>query len=263
MLSFPCYDRDSRHCRKVFKKGRKETIALNDVNLRIGDKGFVFAVGKSGSGKSALLNLIANFDQASDGLIKYDALDLSALSEKERDLYLFQKIGFVFQTYNLFDNLTVKENIALGFKSDGKSLSKEIQDLLKEVRLEGYGNRLVKNLSGGEKQRVALAHALIKNPNILLCDEPCGNLDNVNSRIVLEILRERSKKALVLIVSHSLNDAYLYADRIIELEKGSVKSDTPIASSIDSACSYPSSLAISWSRAFCMGGLLFAILLIK
>lgn len=214
-----------RNCTKIFKKNNIEKRALNNVNLKINNSGFVFIVGKSGSGKSTLLNLIANFDTATSGTIIYDDIDLSSLSEKERDQYLFDEVGFVFQTYNLFEELSVKENIALGLKSNSRSLSDEIEKLLKVVDLEGYQNKKVKNLSGGEKQRVALARALIKNPKVLLCDEPCGNLDNVNSRKVLDILKARSKSSLVLIVSHSMNDAYLYADRIITLQEGEVISD--------------------------------------
>lgn len=214
-----------RNCTKIFKKNNIEKRALNNVNLKINNSGFVFIVGKSGSGKSTLLNLIANFDTATSGTIIYDDIDLSSLSEKERDQYLFDEVGFVFQTYNLFEELSVKENIALGLKSNSRSLSDEIEKLLEEVDLEGYQNKKVKNLSGGEKQRVALARALIKNPKVLLCDEPCGNLDNVNSRKVLDILKARSKSSLVLIVSHSMNDAYLYADRIITLQEGEVISD--------------------------------------
>lgn len=213
------------NCIKIFKKNNIEKKALNNINLKINNNGFVFIVGKSGSGKSTLLNLIANFDTPTSGTIKYDDVDLSSLNEKERDTYLFNEVGFVFQTYNLFEELDVKENIALGLKENSHSLKKEIEELLKEVDLKGYENKKVKNLSGGEKQRVALARALIKKPKILLCDEPCGNLDNVNSRKVLDILKSRSKDTLVLIVSHSLNDAYLYADRIITLSDGEVVSD--------------------------------------
>lgn len=213
------------NCIKIFKKNNIEKKALNNINLKINNNGFVFIVGKSGSGKSTLLNLIANFDTPTSGTIKYDDVDLSSLNEKERDTYLFNEVGFVFQTYNLFEELDVKENIALGLKENSHSLKKEIEELLKEVDLKGYENKKVKNLSGGEKQRVALARALIKKPKILLCDEPCGNLDNVNSRKVLDILKSRSKDTLVLIVSHSLNDAYLYADRIITLSDGVVVSD--------------------------------------
>lgn len=213
------------NCIKIFKKNNTEKKALNNINLKINNNGFVFIVGKSGSGKSTLLNLIANFDTPTSGTIKYDDVDLSSLNEKERDTYLFNEVGFVFQTYNLFEELDVKENIALGLKENSHSLKKEIEELLKEVDLKGYENKKVKNLSGGEKQRVALARALIKKPKILLCDEPCGNLDNVNSRKVLDILKSRSKDTLVLIVFHSLNDAYLYADRIITLSDGEVVSD--------------------------------------
>lgn len=214
-----------KECTKIFSKKKKETIALNNINLKLDNKGLTFVIGKSGSGKSTLLNLLANFDKPTSGSIIYDGANITLLSEKERDEYLFNEVGFVFQAYNLFEELTVKENIALGLKVNPKSQEDNIKRLLEEVHLSGFEDKKVKNLSGGEKQRVALARALIKDPKILLCDEPCGNLDNFNSRIVLDILKKRSENALVVIVSHSLNDAYLYADRIIALNSGNVVSD--------------------------------------
>lgn len=146
-----------KSCTKIYRKNHAEKKALDHINLNIGDSGFVFIVGKSGSGKSTLLNLIANFDTATEGTIRYDGIDLSSLKEKERDRYLFDEVGFVFQTYNLFDELSVKDNIALGLKGNSRILKKEIARLLKEVDLEGYEDKKVRNLSGGEKQRVALA----------------------------------------------------------------------------------------------------------
>lgn len=214
-----------KNCTKIYRKNHAEKKALDHIDLNIGDSGFVFIVGKSGSGKSTLLNLIANFDTATEGTIRYDGTDLSTLKEKERDRYLFDEVGFVFQTYNLFDELSVKDNIALGLKGNSRILKEEIARFLKEVDLEGYEDKKVRNLSGGEKQRVALARALVKDPKVLLCDEPCGNLDNVNSKKVLDILKARSEQSLVLIVSHSMNDAYLYADRIITLQDGKVLND--------------------------------------
>lgn len=210
---------------KIFKTKNETITALDNINLTFPDTGLVFILGKSGSGKSTFLNLLANFDAPTKGRIKYNNLDLSTLKEKDRDEYLFNEVGFVFQSYNLFLDLTVKENIALGLKTKSEKIKQEIDNILKLVELDGYQEKLVKKLSGGEKQRVALARALIKNPSIILGDEPCGNLDNINSKKALDVFKERSKTSLVILVTHNINDAYLYGDRVITLEEGKVIKD--------------------------------------
>ena len=213
------------HVTKVFKDSHNEVLALKDINLKLPDTGMVFILGKSGSGKSTLLNLVANFDKPTSGKIYFNNIDVTNFRERKRDKYLLKNVGFIFQAYNLFETLTVKENIALGLKTNYKKIEEKIDSILEEVHLKGLKNKLVKNLSGGQKQRVAIARALIKDPEIILGDEPCGNLDNVNSQIVLNILKKRSEKSLVVIVSHNVSDAYKYASRVITLNKGEVLSD--------------------------------------
>lgn len=213
------------HVTKVFKDNGNNVVALKDINLKFPNEGMVFILGKSGSGKSTLLNLIANFDKPTSGKIHFNNIDVTNFKERKRDKYLFKNVGFIFQAYNLFETLTVKENIALGLKTSYKKIEDKIDEILDEVHLKGCKNKLVKNLSGGQKQRVAIARALIKDPEIILGDEPCGNLDNVNSQIVLDILKKRSEKSLVVIVSHNVSDAYKYASRVITLNQGEVLSD--------------------------------------
>ena len=206
---------------KIFKsKNKEKCIALNDVSFTLGDNGFIFIVGKSGSGKTTLLNMIAGLDKFDNGEINVDGCKLSKLHGKSFDYYRNQTIGFIFQDYQLLDELTVYENIklALDFKNiHDQSL---IYKVLEEVDLVGYGPRYPKELSWGEKQRVAIARALVKNPKIILADEPTGNLDSATTKQILTILKEISKTRLVLIVSHNVLDAHSFADYILELSYG-------------------------------------------
>lgn len=210
---------------KIFKSKDGDVVALEDINLVLPNKGMVFIIGRSGSGKSTLLNLIAGFDSVTKGKIIANGRDVTSFNEGEDAEYHFEDIGFVFQNYSLLENKTVKDNIAIGSKKRARALEEEIKQSLKDVGLEGYENKVAKKLSGGEKQRVSIARAIIKKPKIILCDEPCGNLDGASSKLVLETLKKASETALVVLVSHNLNDAYFYGDRIISLLHGKVQED--------------------------------------
>ncbi len=213
---------------KVYKsKKGASTTALNDVNLKLGNKGMVFIVGKSGSGKSTLLNLLGGLDGVTSGKILINGKDISNFESKEYDAYRNTYIGFVFQEFNILEEYNIYENISLSLELQNlKSTKSDIDKLLDKLGISGLGNRKVNELSGGQKQRVALARALIKNPEIILADEPTGNLDKTSSAQIFEILKEISKEKLVIVVSHDIESARTYADRIVEIEDGKIKSDT-------------------------------------
>lgn len=206
------------------KKGKCH--ALRDVSLTLPGTGLVFVLGKSGSGKSTLLNLIGGLDSITSGKIEVNGNDLASFCENDFCNYRNTHIGFIFQDYHLLNELTVYDNIALSLrlKNDGGE-AKKVSSALERVGLAGYENRYPQELSGGEQQRVAIARALVKKPQIILADEPTGNLDTHTAHAVMQILKELSKSCLILIVSHNINDANTYADRIIELSRGKIISD--------------------------------------
>lgn len=210
---------------KIFTTKTSKKVALNDITINLGDTGLNFIVGKSGSGKSTFLNVVSGLDSLTDGEITYNDLNYKDLKDKEFDALHYKTFGFVFQDYCLLENLTVADNIALGALKNARRLKKQINEILEQVDLKGYSKKLCKELSGGEKQRVALARALIKKPQVIFCDEPTGNLDKNSTEKVLKILKQMSKKRLVLIVSHNEENAYQYADRIIRLNDGKIIED--------------------------------------
>lgn len=211
---------------KIYKsKKRKKCRALQDVNLTFGNSGLVFVLGKSGSGKSTLLNLIGGLDNITSGSIEVDGNDLSKFKEDDFCNYRNTHIGFIFQDYHLIDNLTVYENIALSLNLRRHKVGDKIKKALAKVDLSGYEDRYPSELSGGERQRVAIARAIVKNPRIILADEPTGNLDTHTAKSIVTLLKSLSRDCLILIVSHNVNDANAYADRIIELSKGRIISD--------------------------------------
>ena len=211
---------------KIYRsKKRKKCHALKNINLTLPDEGFIFVLGKSGSGKSTLLNLIGGLDSITGGKIEVDGNNLAELKEKAFCNYRNTHIGFVFQDYHLIDELTVYDNIALSLDLRRIEDEGKIKEALEKVDLVGYEDRYPHELSGGEQQRVAIARAIVKKPRIILADEPTGNLDTNTAQAIIRILKELSKNCLILIVSHNINDAYSYADRIIELKKGEIVDD--------------------------------------
>ncbi len=207
------------------KKGVPVT-ALNDVSLAFEDTGMVFILGKSGSGKSTLLNVLGGLDQADSGEFIIKGKSSKDFSQSDFDSYRNTFIGFIFQEYNILPEFTVAQNIALAMELQGKKATNEaLNDILEQVDLANYGNRKPNELSGGQKQRVAIARALIKNPEMIMADEPTGALDSNTGKQVFDTLKKLSKTKLVLIVSHDRDFAELYADRIIELKDGVIISD--------------------------------------
>ena len=202
------------------KKGQV-TKALNDININLGNKGLVFIIGKSGSGKSTLLNILGGLDSKTSGKIYIDNKDIDSFREKDYDSYRNTYIGFIFQDFNLLEEYNVFDNVMLSAKLLRKKVDKEeILNLLERLGLKGLEYRNINELSGGQKQRVGIARALIKNPKIILADEPTGNLDSHSSLETFKLLKEISKEKLVVVVSHDLENANTYADKILELQDG-------------------------------------------
>lgn len=212
---------------KIYKtKGNAITKALDNVSIKFPDKGMVFLLGKSGSGKSTLLNLCGGLDTPTDGEIIVKGKSSKEFNSSDFDSYRNTFIGFIFQEYNILNEFTVEDNIALALELQGKSKNKaKINELLKSVDLADYAKRKPNTLSGGQKQRIAIARALVKDPEIIMADEPTGALDSNTGRIVLETLKKLSEDKLVIVVSHDREFAELYGDRIIELKDGIIISD--------------------------------------
>lgn len=213
---------------KIYKsKKGKETVALADVSFQLPQKGLVCLLGKSGCGKSTLLNILGLLDEPTEGKVLLNNQDIYKYGERKVTNYRSSEIGFIFQEFNLFEELNVYDNISLALDLNGEKKYKEkVHEILKKVQLDNYATRKINELSGGEKQRVAIARALIKNPSIILADEPTGNLDTENSEIIFSMLKEISQDCLVVLVTHDKESASRYADKIIELSDGKVINDT-------------------------------------
>ena len=226
---------EARNLCKIYKPKRGVAVkALDNVSLKFPDKGMVFLLGKSGSGKSTLLNLLGGLDKYNSGDIIIRGVSSKEFKQGHFDSYRNTYVGFIFQEYNVLEEFSVGANIGLALELQGKKATdEEINRILKEVDLEGYGNRKPNELSGGQKQRVAIARALVKNPEIIMADEPTGALDSNTGRQVFETLKKLSKKKLVIIVSHDREFSENYADRIIELADGKVISDVEYAGELD------------------------------
>jgi len=208
-------------------KSKIQVKALDQVNLQFNSKGLVFILGKSGSGKTSLLNIIGGLDSANSSKIFINGKELKRFDERTCAEYRNSYIGFVFQEYNLMNNLNVYDNIALSLQLQKKPVNEDmINDVLNQVDLLGLEKRQLDELSGGQKQRVAIARALIKDPVILLADEPTGNLDSETSTQIFELFKKLSQDKCVIVVSHDAEYAHKYADRIIELSDGHVIKDT-------------------------------------
>lgn len=217
------------------KKGIPVT-ALDGVSIKFPEKGMVFLLGKSGSGKSTLLHLLGGLDRYDCGEIIIKGVSSKSFRQKHFDSYRNTYVGFIFQDYNVLDEFSVGANIALAIELQGrKATDEDINKILHEVDLDGYGTRKPNELSGGQKQRVAIARALVKNPQIIMADEPTGALDSNTGKQVLDTLKKLSKDKLVIVVSHDRDFAERYADRIIELADGKVISDIEYESDVEAA----------------------------
>lgn len=207
-------------------KGGATVRALADVSINFPEKGMVFLLGKSGSGKSTLLNVAGGLDRPDSGEIIVKGRSSKDFSASDFDSYRNTCVGFVFQEYNILNEFTIEQNIALALQLQNKKNDKAaVNALLEQVDLKGLGKRKPNTLSGGQKQRVAIARALIKDPEIIMADEPTGALDSGTGKQIFDTLKKLSETRLVIIVSHDREFAEHYADRIIELADGKVISD--------------------------------------
>lgn len=227
---------------KYYNSQQGKFHALKNINITFPDQGMVYIVGKSGSGKSTLLNVIGGIDKYDSGELIIennvlddnttepytDIIDTAKFSRRDYNSYRNTYIGFIFQEFNVIKGLTVYQNIALSLELQKKSVKENhenILNIIKKVGLSGKEKRRINELSGGERQRVAIARALIKDPKVIIADEPTGNLDSKNRDIVMNILKELSKEKLVIIVTHDKHLSKLYGDREIKIKDGEIVKD--------------------------------------
>ena len=211
---------------KVFRTSEVETIALNHVNIEVKEGEFVAIMGPSGCGKSTLLNILGLLDNPTEGSYKLLGNEVANLKEKERTRLRKGVIGFVFQSFNLIDELNVFENVELPLTYLGIKASERkerVLEILKRMNLSHRAKHFPQQLSGGQQQRVAIARAVVTNPKLILADEPTGNLDSKNGAEVMNLLTELNKEGTsIVMVTHSQHDAGFAAHRIIHLFDGSV-----------------------------------------
>ena len=213
-----------KNLNKIYGKSETEVKALSQINLKINSGEFVVIVGKSGSGKSTLLHIMAGLETPTNGDVIIDNINISSLDEKKRSALRKEKLGLIFQSYNLIPVLTVEENIKLptiNIKNKDEAYINELMELLGIKDRRMY---LPNQLSGGQQQRVAIARALVNKPSIVFADEPTGNLDTKTESDVLSLLKESQKKYNQTIIMITQNiDITKYADRVIEIEDGFIR----------------------------------------
>lgn len=208
---------------RSYSAGDNEILALDGANLVLEQGDFIVILGPSGAGKSTMLNLFGGLDSPTSGKIIVDGTDISTLGSDQLAEYRASKVGFIFQFYNLIPTLTIYENVALV-----KDICKDHLDaneVLRQVGLEGHGNKFPSQLSGGEQQRASIARALAKSPQIILCDEPTGALDSDTGVMILRILQNMTREhgKTVIIVTHNQNIARM-ADVVVRVKNGHIQS---------------------------------------
>ena len=210
---------------KVFRTDLVETVALNGVSIDVNDGEFVAVMGPSGCGKSTLLNILGLLDNPTSGSYRIDGVEVAQLKERERTLYRRGKIGFIFQSFNLIEEMTVEENIALPLTYLDYSTAerkKLVEEVMISLNIAHRAKHFPNQLSGGQQQRVAIARAVVTKPGLILADEPTGNLDSKNGRDVMTTLKALNNAGTTIVmVTHSQKDAQ-YANRVINLFDGLV-----------------------------------------
>ena len=211
-----------KNIKKHFGEGESRVEVLKGIDIEIEKGEFCVLLGPSGSGKSTLLNIIGGIDAADEGYISINGEKTADMNEKALTLYRRKHLGYIFQMYNLIPNLNIKENIEVGAYLSDNPL--DVDDLLKTLGLYEHRHKLPNQLSGGQQQRTAIGRAIVKNPDILLCDEPTGALDYNTSKEILQLIEDVNKKYGNTIIMVTHNDALKQmADRVVKLRDGMIR----------------------------------------
>jgi len=212
-----------KHVKKVFGKGLNRTEALSDMNLLVDTGEFVAIMGESGSGKSTLLQLIATFDQYTEGTIQLNGQSLSSLKKRDIAQFRREQLGFVFQEFNILESMTNKDNILMPLVLSNQSvhtMQERLDKVSRQLNISDILNQFPNQISGGQKQRVAIARALITHPQLLLADEPTGALDSKSSKQLMQLFQHlNQQQQTILMVTHSTIDAS-YANRVVFIKDG-------------------------------------------
>ncbi len=212
---------------KYFNKGKSNQIhVIDNTTMTLPDKGIVCLLGPSGCGKTTLLNAIGGLDKVDSGIITVDGQRITRFSSSKIDSIRNARIGYIFQNFNLLDDRTVFENVAIALRMigirDRTTVTARVRYCLEKVGIDQYRNKLAGSLSGGQRQRVAIARAIVKNPSIIIADEPTGNLDSANTLEIMNIIKTISRERLVILVTHERNIAEFYSDHVAEMKDGRI-----------------------------------------
>ena len=212
---------------KIYGKGENEVRALDDVSFSVNKGEFIAVIGPSGSGKSTLLHILGGVDRPTSGRVLMDGKDVYAQNEEQLAIFRRRQVGLIYQFYNLIPVLNVTENITLPVLMDGQKVNRDrLKELITTLGLNGRENHLPNQLSGGQQQRVSIGRAIVKNPDILLCDEPTGALDYKTSKEILRLIEEVNQKYGNTIIMVTHNEAIKQmADHVIKLRDGKIRHD--------------------------------------
>ena len=217
---------ETQNLRKYYQLGTNTVKALDGVNFRVKEQEFVAIIGKSGSGKSTLLHMLGGLDTPSEGEVCIAGKNIAGMNREELTIFRRRKVGFIFQSYNLVQDLNMYENIVLPIRLDGKRVDRDfVEEIMQLLQINDKKQALPGTLSGGQQQRVAIARALAAKPQIILADEPTGNLDSVTSHEVMGLLKVVAKRyaQTIILITHDQDIAQM-ADRIVHIEDGRIVS---------------------------------------